>query len=434
MAVAVKQRSETSTGNPLDRLPVICLVGLVYVLSSLAIVFKLLPVLWDQLCRAMGLSADSFGSLTLLGLVMLGAATGLVILGGRLLGPRTMPGVKAGIFVALVGFLFGLLLTRWFSLWVEHFVYADYWFGSAGPTFGIVLVGVFFGGLVLLAVRWFNRPSFEKAMVAFENQGWFSSTAYKKQQGMKVRRGTILGILVLVGAGIWTMLAHNTLAQGPANWELNVPFTGKVTITRELEGDAAPYLDKLSGWTKAGDTEQLVIDRYTLREINDKVDPDKYVKIDNPTKIPSKWEDGDIVSKKEYEEEKKKVEQVPDAVAPVPAWGPTTFSTVPLLPAVKFTLPLLLMAVALWFAWRVVNLPVFADFLIATEAELNKVSWTTRKRLFQDTIVVLITVVLMAVYLFAMDQIWGTVLSWKPIGVIVYSKDAGAKGTDQKPW
>ncbi len=34
---------------------------------------------------------------------------------------------------------------------------------------------------------------------------------------------------------------------------------------------------------------------------------------------------------------------------------------------------------ALWLAWRVVNVPSFADFLIATEAELNKVSWTTRR-------------------------------------------------------
>jgi len=432
MAVAVKQRSDTSTGNPLDRMPVLCLVGLVYVLASLAVVFKLLPALWDWGWHAVGLTPDSLASMILLALTMFAAAGGLALLGGFLLGPRPMPGVKAGIFVALVGFLFVLLLTRWFSLWIEHFVYNDYWFGSNGPTVGIVLVAVFFGSLLLLAGRWFSRPSFEKSMVSFENQGWFSSAAYKKQQGMKVRRGTILGILVLVGAGIYSMLAHKTLEQGPANWELNIPFTGKVTLTRETEGDAAPLLAKMP-WTDVGNTQQLVLDRYTLRDINDKVDPDRYVKIDNPTKIPSPWNDGQIVPKKEYEEEKKKADQVPDALAPVPAWGPTTFSTIPLLPAVRFTLPLLLLAAALWFAWRVVNLPVFADFLIATEAELNKVSWTTRRRLLQDTIVVLITVILMAVYLFAMDQIWGTVLSWKPIGVIVFTKTE-EKGTDQKPW
>jgi preprotein translocase SecE subunit len=450
MAVAVKQRSETTTGNPLDRMPVICLAGLVYVLASLAIVFKLLPALWDQMCRGLGLSPDSFGSLTLLGLVMLGVATGLVVLGGRLLGPRTLPGVKAGIFCALVGFLLVLLLTRWFSLWVEYFVYHS----TAGPTVGIVVVAVFFFGLLLLGARWFTRPSFEKAMVSFENQGWFSSTAYKKQQGLKVRRGTILGILILVGAGIYSMLAHNTLAQGPANWELNVPFSGKVTITKETEGDAAPYLEKM--WPAGAG--HLVIDRYALRDINEKVDPDRYVKIDKTGFTgDSKFKDGEIVPKSDYEAEekefaedagytydkdrKKYVKRVGDtveewkgyAVKPELAYGPVTYSTIPLLPAVKFTLPLLLLAAALWFAWRVVSLPVFADFLIATEAELNKVSWTTRRRLLQDTVVVLITVILLAGYLFAMDQIWGTILSWKPFGVIVISKQE-AKGTEQKPW
>ena len=69
-------------------------------------------------------------------------------------------------------------------------------------------------------------------------------------------------------------------------------------------------------------------------------------------------------------------------------------------------------------AWRIVNCPAFADFLIATEAELNKVSWTTRKRLIQDTIVVLMTVFLLTVFLFVVDVAWGKVLSNWPIGVL----------------
>ena len=48
---------------------------------------------------------------------------------------------------------------------------------------------------------------------------------------------------------------------------------------------------------------------------------------------------------------------------------------------VHLVVPLLLSAGLIWFAWRIVNWPTFADFLIATEAEINKVSWTTRKRL-----------------------------------------------------
>src|SRR5262249_25339602 len=82
---------------------------------------------------------------------------------------------------------------------------------------------------------------------------------------------------------------------------------------------------------------------------------------------------------------------------------------------VNYMMPLLLFCVAAWLAWRAVNWPTFADFLIATEAELNKVSWTTRKRLVQDTIVVLVTLFLMTVFLFVVDIIWIRVLSFEPI-------------------
>ncbi len=78
------------------------------------------------------------------------------------------------------------------------------------------------------------------------------------------------------------------------------------------------------------------------------------------------------------------------------------------------------------------NFPPFADFLIATEAELNKVSWTTRPRLIQDTIVVLVTTFLLALFLFLMDQTWRVVLSWKPIGVLQISEDQSDKNKSRR--
>ncbi len=101
----------------------------------------------------------------------------------------------------------------------------------------------------------------------------------------------------------------------------------------------------------------------------------------------------------------------------------------------RFTVPLLLAAASLWLAYRVVNLPVFADFLIATEAELNKVSWTTRKRLVQDTIVVLTCVILLTLFLFVVDVAWGWLLSAKYIGVL--QVDQGAQQQQEQkelPW
>lgn len=85
---------------------------------------------------------------------------------------------------------------------------------------------------------------------------------------------------------------------------------------------------------------------------------------------------------------------------------------------IQYTAPVLLAVATFWVAWRAVNMPVFADFLVATEAEMNKVSWSSRKRLVQDTIVVLSTLFLLTAFLFAVDWFWGTVLSWKPIGVL----------------
>src|SRR5262249_5899851 len=88
------------------------------------------------------------------------------------------------------------------------------------------------------------------------------------------------------------------------------------------------------------------------------------------------------------------------------------------LPHVRFTFPFLLAAVFMWLGYRLVNFPPFADFLISTEAQLNKVSLTTPKRLIQDNIVVLTTMVLLTVFLFVVDLIWVWALSNRWVGVI----------------
>ena len=40
----------------------------------------------------------------------------------------------------------------------------------------------------------------------------------------------------------------------------------------------------------------------------------------------------------------------------------------------------LLLLLGLWIGYRLVNMPQFADFLIAVEAEMNKVSWPSARR------------------------------------------------------
>jgi preprotein translocase subunit SecE len=62
-----------------------------------------------------------------------------------------------------------------------------------------------------------------------------------------------------------------------------------------------------------------------------------------------------------------------------------------------------------WVCYRLINVPRFADFLIAVEAEMNKVSWPTRGELFRASLVVLVTIFILAVVLFGFDFIWNWV-------------------------
>lgn len=106
---------------------------------------------------------------------------------------------------------------------------------------------------------------------------------------------------------------------------------------------------------------------------------------------------------------------------------PYTTVSLPLLPNREIVVPLLITLATMWVAWRMVNVPPFADFLIATEAEMNKVSWTSRKKLIQDTIVVLVTVVILTLFLLVIDLFWGWLLSRKYIEVLPSREEKGSQ-------
>jgi len=82
----------------------------------------------------------------------------------------------------------------------------------------------------------------------------------------------------------------------------------------------------------------------------------------------------------------------------------------------KIALPSLLLGIGAWFSYRMVNYHVFADFLIAVEAEMNKVSWPTRGELIRSSIVVLVVIFGLMFLLFAFDWLWSSLFTW--IGVV----------------
>ncbi len=96
-------------------------------------------------------------------------------------------------------------------------------------------------------------------------------------------------------------------------------------------------------------------------------------------------------------------------VMAVVLWGAWSLSTTLLADfdrPVRQGFPLVIAAVGLWFAYRVVNFPKFADFLISVEVEMDKVSWPDKTYLVRATGVVLGVMILMAAFLAAIDVFW----------------------------
>lgn len=559
MAVAVKTSPDARSSGLQANPALLSLVGVGYLLICLVVVFKLIPGLWWEAWDGLGLARYPFFGGTLLAITVVVCGILLLVAGSRLLGSEQPAGVRAGVFVAFVGLLAVLLLARWVSMWLEHWTYDLRWFGN--PTTPSILTAV--AGLALLAgwLHLFTRPGFQAYVRRFEDGGWFSTAPYKGNQGQKVRRGTILGILILAGAGVYTMISHGVLRRGPQDWGVNIPFSGKVAVSSF--GDARPFISELPAeqknrvmihWPggpdssfqegqivalesyrdavkKAAETDRelssalakiatdeptaylvelnrevigrplqqalrdatfteattvrlqttfdqtpwedigeavavfsreadanqrtrlgsvllvptavLVLDRYVVRDLNDETTPQRNVKV--RLRGDSALQEGQIVSRDKFDAEVARLEELrkkgrdrelPQETALQPMSGEVRYSSITLLPAMQYTVPLLILAASLWLAWRLVNMPTFADFLIATEAELNKVSWTTQKRLVQDTVVVLVTVFLMAVFLFGMDWAWKEILSWKPIGVLHIPQDQSQQNqkTEAKRW
>jgi len=72
----------------------------------------------------------------------------------------------------------------------------------------------------------------------------------------------------------------------------------------------------------------------------------------------------------------------------------------------QFGIPtLVILGVAALMFW-IVNRPKTADFLIATEGEMKKVSWSSKKEIIGSTKVVLVTTIIMSMLLFGVDLLF----------------------------
>ena len=73
---------------------------------------------------------------------------------------------------------------------------------------------------------------------------------------------------------------------------------------------------------------------------------------------------------------------------------------------VRFVAPAVLLALGLWVAYRIVNVPWYADFLIAVEAEMAKVSWPSGDEVFRSSVVIIFLIFALAAILAIYDLGW----------------------------
>ena len=110
------------------------------------------------------------------------------------------------------------------------------------------------------------------------------------------------------------------------------------------------------------------------------------------------------------------------AVVILAAFGCITLANGPLMQSVKGVqvgVPFAAWIFCCWVAFRIVNFPRFADFLVSVESELEKVTWPSRQEVLQATVVVLCTMFFLGFFLFLIDLIWTWLFS--VIGFTEYS-------------
>jgi preprotein translocase subunit SecE len=93
------------------------------------------------------------------------------------------------------------------------------------------------------------------------------------------------------------------------------------------------------------------------------------------------------------------------SLAAIVAIGAWRMSDVATNDMARYVWPLVVLGVGCFIAFRVVNIPQFADFLISVEAEMNKVSWPGRDELIRASLVVIVVIFLLVAILFGYDLV-----------------------------
>jgi preprotein translocase subunit SecE len=83
----------------------------------------------------------------------------------------------------------------------------------------------------------------------------------------------------------------------------------------------------------------------------------------------------------------------------------------------QYGIPTVVLVAIAAVTFYMVNRPKSADFLIATEGEMKKVSWSSKKEVFGSTKVVIVTAFILASLLFTVDQVFRLLLGRHVLGI-----------------
>ncbi len=143
MAVAVKNEKKAAQARSDNALALSSLLGAVYVIASLALLFYALPRIWTRAITPFFLAegqAVSAVDRALLALALVAVAAGLAVLGKTLAGATQPVGMRAGVFLAVLGFLAVVLVVSLIGGMLQST-------GRIDPQAGLIMVSVLDGGV-----------------------------------------------------------------------------------------------------------------------------------------------------------------------------------------------------------------------------------------------------------------------------------------------
>ena len=286
--------------------------------------------------------------------------------------------------------------------------------------------------VVILARIVLDRYLTGGGAAALDEQGWFSMGSYKRVQGQRVRRSTMLTLIITAVTGVLAMQNAGIVSR----WIVPVPYSGEVQVTdpHDAQYDTPPVKEndvltradfarrRLEWSNKVLIGGQEVVVTLDGKEVTFR--PGTVVDIP----LVKRAESALIDLRKEGEnQDLKSTKLVGPDVKNVDQFG------LMVLPGDQLKI-VALSALGFFLVWRLVNVPAFADFLIATDSEMSKVSWPPVKKLWRDTMVVVVGMFLMGGMIMAIDWIWRGALTSISVLQFPTTTDDKNRSEDLKPW